>query len=147
MPADGQSGNDNAVDFQAVSSQIINQAKHIHIISNAKVTADLIALNIPGIDADNNFCLIFKLLKQFDLCVFVKTGKDSLGVEIVNQFTTKFKVEFVVIVYPFQNILGLLFDVLFVIKSDFHNFLLARLPLKAAPVSTLPGSCTLKFIS
>ena len=56
----------------------------------------------------------FIFCSNFDLCVFVEPGENSHGVLVVNQLAAEFEVKSftVLVVYAFQNVLGLLFDVL-----------------------------------
>ena len=48
-------GDNNAVYFKTIFAEIINETKNVHVISDAKVTADLISFDITGVYTDDNF--------------------------------------------------------------------------------------------
>ena len=113
-------GDYHTVYFQFPRTQIINQTHNIHIISNPEVPANFVSFNIACIYTDNNFYFIFQFVQQFNLCILVKTRQYTLGMIITQQFSTEFQIELIVIVYTFQNIFGLLLQILFRIKPYFH---------------------------
>ena len=77
-------------------------------------------LNIAGIDGNNHFNLLFKLLKELDFIVRFITGKDAGSVKIFQHLATKLQVELAVkLVNTLQNMVALQIQILFRTKSLF----------------------------
>ena len=101
----------------------VDQSQDLQIICNAKIVARLIGRDVTGIDADDDFCLVLQLLQKFDLCILIKSRKNSHSVLIVNQLTAEFQIQPFCIspVNPFQNKLRLLFYVFLCVKTFFQH--------------------------
>lgn len=71
----GVAGDDHAADVQSLFLIDINQTDNILIVGDAKIMADLIALDIGSIDRYDHLCLIGKLKKHLQLTVRGKARK------------------------------------------------------------------------
>ena len=116
---------DNASDIEAASAELINQAEHVAVIGDAEVTADFVFLNIGCGNCHNNLGLIGKLHQHAQFCVRCKARKNAGCVEIVEQLSTEFQIQLVVkLVDAVADVLGLHFQVFFIVKSNFHGIFL-----------------------
>ena len=112
--------NNNRTHIDIKLVEFINQTKDLLVIGNTKVTTSFRVLDIAGIDGDNHFDLLFKLLKELDFIVRFITRKDAGSVEIFQHLTTKLQVELAVkLVNTLQNMVALQIQILFRTKSLF----------------------------
>ena len=78
-----------------------------------QAAADLLLLcgadnYLQGVDNYNDFSLVFKFRKHFNLIVRRKAGKNARSVIIVKKFTAEFKVQLSAeLVYAFGNLFRL----------------------------------------
>ena len=116
---------DNTADIEAASAELINQTEHVAVIGDAEVAADFVFLNIGCGNCHNNLGLIGKLHQHAQFCVRCKARKNAGCVEIVEQLSTEFQIQLVVkLVDAVADVLGLHFQVFFIVKSNFHGIFL-----------------------
>ena len=131
-------GQAHAAHHQAHTLKSIDQAQHIQIIGDAVVAAHLVAFDILGADHDHDLGLILELQQHLQLGIRLKAGQHAGGMVIVEQLAAEFQIQLIVkLGNAFTNVLGLHFQILFVVKTDLHGlplFLLVKnsraLPLK-----------------
>ncbi|MPM43048.1 hypothetical protein SDC9_89721 [bioreactor metagenome] len=112
---------DDAVDGQSVFPQLIDQAEDVHIIGDAVVAADFVAFDIASVDADQDLRLVLQFLQQFDFGVFIESRQYAFRMLVADQFPSEFKIQFIVIVDPFEDVFRLFFNVFLWIKADFFH--------------------------
>ena len=66
-------GDDHSRDGKAVAAEQVNQAQHILVIGNAKVTTSLVFLDVVRVDRDDNLDIIGDALEHAELAVRLKT--------------------------------------------------------------------------
>lgn len=96
-------GDHHAVDIQPIIPQVVDEAVHLQIIGDAVIIPDFIPLNIPCIHTDDNFRLVFQLLQQLDLGVFIIAGQHPLGMQVVHQLAAKLQIQLLAAVHPLQD--------------------------------------------
>ena len=62
-----KTGKHHRIDAKTASAEDIEQAKHVQIICNAQVTANLVFLDVGSVDYNNDFSLVLKLHKHLKL--------------------------------------------------------------------------------
>ena len=118
-------GNYYASDVEAASAELVDQTEYITVVGDAEVTADFVFLNIGCGNCHNNLGLIGKLHQHAQFCVRCKARKNAGCVEIVEQLSTEFQIQLVVkLVDAVADVLGLHFQVFFIVKSNFHGIFL-----------------------
>ena len=83
----------NAAYIQPIATERINQPQHIRIIGNAKVSSDLVLLNITCTDNKHNFRLVLQLHQHIDFAVRFKAGQNTRCMVIIKQFSAEFQIE------------------------------------------------------
>ena len=99
---------DHTVDIQLPFAQIVNQAHHVHIVSNAEIAANFVALDISRIHANDNLRRVPERMQQLNFRVLIKSRQHSFSVLIAYQFTAKLQIKLVIVFYSFANIFRLL---------------------------------------
>ena len=121
----GVLGDDNASDIEAASAELVDQTEHVAVIGDAEVTADFVFLNIGCGNCHYNLCLIGKLHQHAQFRVRCKARQNAGCVEIVEQLSAEFQIQLVVkLVDAVADVLGLHFQVFFIVKSNFHGIFL-----------------------
>ena len=113
---------DDGVDKESTTEESVPQTQHVDIIGDAEVAADFVFLDVDGTDNNDDFRIVFQLHKHFQLAVGLKARQYAAGVVIVEEFTTKFKIELIAeLADAFLDVFGLYFQILVVVKSVFHD--------------------------
>ena len=117
-------GDDDAVDGQFVFAERIDQAHDLQIVRDAVVRPRLVGDDVAGVDRDDDLGVVLHAGQQLDLRVFVESGQHSRRVLVVDQFAAEFQIQPLagVSVDPLQDVFRLLFQILFRIKPDVHDF-------------------------
>ena len=101
----------------------MDQTENICIVSDAEIPSNLVFFDVFRADDDDNFSLIAELFQKSEFTVGSKTRQHAGGVIIVKKFSSEFKVKFVVeFADSVTNVFRLHFQILFVVKTDFHIF-------------------------
>ena len=79
----GVLGDHHAANEQSLIAEGLDQTEYIHVISDAKVVADFIFLDISGVDDDDDLCLVGKLHQHLKLAVRSESRKHAGCVVIV----------------------------------------------------------------
>ena len=112
----------NRIHHETTAHKLIAEAQHIHIVSDAQVAAYLVFLNVDRADDDDNFRNINQLRQHSQFAVGLETGQHTAGVEVVEEFSAKFEIQFVA---EFRDaildVFRLDFKVFFVVESVFCN--------------------------
>ena len=121
----GVLGDDNASDIEAASAELVDQTEHVAVIGDAEVTADFVFLNIGCGNCHYNLCLVGELHQHAQFRVRCKARQNAGCVEIVEQLSAEFQIQLVVkLVDAVADVLGLHFQVFFIVKSNFHGIFL-----------------------
>ena len=97
----GVTGDNYAVNTEFILSEVVNEFENFSVVGYAEILSGFISFDIAGVNADNNFKVVFKLGQKFDFCVFVKTGENTFSVLVINQLPAEFYVEPLTVVYSF----------------------------------------------
>ena len=82
----------NAAYIKADGAEGVDQAQHILVIGNAKISAHLVLFNVRCVDNDHDLSLILKLKEHLYLAVRCKAWQNARCMVIVKQLSTEFKV-------------------------------------------------------
>ena len=119
----GELGNRDTSNIEPLISVCLDQTENICIVSDAEIPSNLVFFDVFRADDDDNFSLIAELFQKSELTVGSKTRQHAGGVIIVKKFSSEFKVKFVVeFADSVTNVFRLHFQILFVVKTDFHIF-------------------------
>ena len=112
-------GDDHAVDRKVPLAEHVDDAQHFEIIGDAEVLARLAGGDIAGVDADDDLRLVLHLLQELDLGVLIKSRQHAHRMLVLDQLAAELQIEAAFLfVNPFQDVAGLLLDILVRIKSD-----------------------------
>ena len=112
---------DDAADRQAQAAQVVDQLQRVVRIGNAEVGAHLLALDVAGEEAEDHFRLVLEGLQQTELHVRVVPGQAPRRVEVVDELAAELQVEPPVLAGAPTDFLGLLLQVLIVVKAKGHG--------------------------
>ena len=119
--------NDDATDEDAQRADVVDGTHHVVTVVDAHIGADLVLLQVSGVDRHDKLRLILEFLQQLDFCVDVKTRQNARSVIVVEQLAAKLKIQLAAeAVDTFKNGLGLLFYVQCVVKTDLHKCYLQK---------------------
>ena len=83
---------DNIAHVQPVFAEHIDVTEDVIFVGDSEVFTHLAALEIQGVNGDDNFRLVSKLGKHDDLVIRGKSGKNARGVHVVNKLAAKLQV-------------------------------------------------------
>ena len=92
----GEAGDDHGAQGDAPGGQVVDQLQGVGVVGDAEVGAHFFALDVAGIDAEDDVGLVLQLLQQAHLDVGVEAGQDAGGVVVVEQLAAELQVELVV---------------------------------------------------
>ena len=106
-------GNHYGIDLKIVFPVNIDEPQDFKVIGNAEILTRLGVDDVSGVNADNDLRLIFHLFKELDLGVFIKARKYTHSVLVMYKFSSEFQIQpfTVLMVDPFQNVLGLFLNI------------------------------------
>ena len=126
----GVLGDDHGRDGKAVAAEQVNQAQHILVIGNAKVTTSLVFLDVVRVDRDDNLNVIGNALEHAELAVRFKTRQHATRVIVVKQLAAKLQIEFAAKLRDaLLNMSGLQLDIFRVVETLAHVWLPSRFHL------------------
>ena len=100
----------------------VDETENVFVISDAKITADFILLNISGADHDHDLCLIRQLEEHLQLTVRLKARKNAGGMKVVKKLAAEFQIQLVVkLTDSFFDMLRLHTEIFLIIKTNSHN--------------------------
>ena len=88
-----EAGQHHAGNIQTEAAENIDEADHIPVIGNAQVTADLIFLNIVGVDGNDHLHLVLQLQQHPQLAVRLEAGQYPGCMVIVIQLAAKLQIQ------------------------------------------------------
>ncbi len=101
--------------------ELIPKPQNIHVIGNSQIAPDLIFFDIGGVNNDNDFCIVGKLHQHAQLGIGRKAGKHAGSMVIVKKLSAELQIKLVAeLVDAFLDVLGLHFQIFFVVKTGFH---------------------------
>ena len=89
----GVLGERDAAHVQAEVPEHVHQADDIGVIGDAQIAAQLVLLDVVGIDGDHDFRLIPELQQHLDLVVRRKAGQHAGGMVIVKQLAAELQIQ------------------------------------------------------
>ena len=84
---------DNIAHVQPVFAEHIDVAEDVIFVGDSQVFTHLAALEILGVDGDDNFGLVSKLGEHDNLVIRGESGKNARGVHVVNKLAAKLQVQ------------------------------------------------------
>ena len=109
-------------DIQTDAAEGVDEAKHIHIIGDAEVGADLVLLDVAGRDDDDDLCVVLHLAQHADLAVRLEAGQNAACVVVVEQLAAELQVQLAAEMRDaLLDVRRLGCNVLFVVKTDFFH--------------------------
>ena len=87
--------NADAAYHKAMVLEFLSKAEYIHVVSNAKVTANLVFFDINCTDYDYDFSNIRKLHEHLEFAVWLKSRKNAGCMVVVKKLAAEFKVKLV----------------------------------------------------
>ena len=84
---------DHVAHVQPVFAEHIDVTEDVIFVGDSQVFTHLAALEIQGVDGDDNFSLVGKLCKHDNLVIRGKSGKNARGMHVVNKLATKLQVQ------------------------------------------------------
>ena len=115
----GEAGDHHAADEQAPGAEVVDQLEGVGVVGDAEVGAHLLALDVAGVDAEDDLGLVLEGLQEAELHVRIVAGQAAGGVEVVHQLAAELEVELAVRGGAALDLLRLFLQVLLVVESDF----------------------------
>jgi len=126
----GVLGDDHGRDGKAVAAEQVNQAQHILVIGNAKVTASLVFLDVVRVDRDDNLDIVGDALEHAELAVRFKTRQHAARMIVIKQLAAKLQIELATKLRDaLLNMSSLQLDILRVVETLAHIWLPSRFQL------------------
>ena len=126
----GVLGDDHSRDGKAVAAEQVNQAQHILVIGNAKVTTSLVFLDVVRVDRDDNLDIVGDALEHAELAVRFKTRQHAARMIVIEQLTAKLQIELATKLRDaLLNVSSLQLDILRIVETLAHVWLPSRFQL------------------
>ena len=114
-----QLGQHHVVDQETAVTEDVDEAEGVLLVGDGEVGADLAALQVTGIEADDDLDVFLDVLQHRDLVIRREAGQDAGGVVVVEELAAHFEVEFPTdLLAPLVDVLGLELDVLLAVETD-----------------------------
>ena len=138
----GIAGDDDRTHLESHGAEDVHEAQHVLIVGDTQVPAHLRALDIVGVDGDDDLHLVLHRLQHRDLRVRLEAGQHAGGMIVVEELAAEFQVQLATeLVDALADALRLQFDVLVVVESFAHRATLLRMNgTAAAPPQTGTGN-------
>ena len=118
----GVLGDHNAAHIQTAGAENVDQAQHIHIIGDAQIAANLVLLDVGGVDDDDDLRVVLQLLQHTDLAVGGEPGQHAGGVIVVKQLAAKLQIELAAkLGDALSDMLRLHLQIFLVVESASHH--------------------------
>ena len=116
----GIAGDHHAAHRQAPAAEDVDEPQHVAVIGDAQVAPDLVLLDVPGVDGDDDLRLVLQLLQHADLAVWLESGQHPGGVVVVKQLAAELQIQLSAELRDaVPDVLRLHLQVLLVVKADF----------------------------
>jgi hypothetical protein len=123
----GVLGDNHSRDGKAVAAEQVNQAQHILVIGNAKVTTSLVFLDVVRVDRDDNLDIVGDALEHAELAVRLKTRQYTTRMIVIEQLAAKLQIELAAKLRDaLFNMSGLQLDIFRVVETLAHVWLPSR---------------------
>ena len=120
-------GDGDAAHVQTLAAEGVDEAEHVLIVGNAKITAHFVLLNGGGVDDDDHLHALPQLQQHTDLAVGLEAGQDTGGVVVVEELTAEFHVELAAeLGDTLPDVGGLSLQIFLVVKADLFRHGLSR---------------------
>ena len=86
-------GDDHRANHEPPVCKLIAKAEHILIISDAKIRANFVLLDVFSTDDKHNLNAVAELLEHAELAVGLEAWQDTRGVIIIKKLASKLKVK------------------------------------------------------
>ncbi len=98
-------------------AEVVDELEGVRVVGQPEVRADLAALDVAGVDADDDLRLVAELLEQVHLDVGVEARQHARRVLVEEQLPAELEIELVATALdPLEDRLGLFFEVLRVVE-------------------------------
>ena len=115
-------------------ADLVDETEHLVVVGRARVGAMLPVLDVPGIDADDEFDAVLELLEHADLDVGIESGQHTRRVQILEELAAHFDVELAEALRPADDLRALLLDVQRVVEST-PDFIAHKAPAVPGPAA------------
>ena len=107
---------------EALGAEEVHEAQDVLVIGDAQVAARLVALDVVGVDGDDDLDLAREALKHAELDVRLKAGQDTARVVIIKELAAKLEVELAAkLIDALLDARCLQLDVAVVVESGAHG--------------------------
>ena len=97
----------------------VHEAQDVVLVRDAQVGADLVPLEVLGVEAHQDLGLVLDAVEHRDLVVRGEAGQDAGGVQVVEELAAHLQVQLPAdLAAAFLDVLGLELDVLRAVESD-----------------------------
>ena len=112
-------GDHNVADVEPVFAEHIDVAEDVIFVGDSQVFTHLAALEVQGVNGNDNFGLVSKLGQHDDLVIGGEAGEHAGSVHIVNKLAAKLKIKgSSELLTPLCNMLGLKGQILIAVETD-----------------------------
>ncbi len=114
-------GDDHAPHHEAASHEGLPQTKHVLVVSDTEIGADLVLHDILCANHNDNLDLVAELGEHPQLRIGLEAGQHAAGMVVVKQFTAKFQIQLTAEFFDtFPDVLRLNPDILLIVKALPH---------------------------
>ena len=118
----GKLGDDYAAHVEPFLGKIVDEAQNVCVVGDSQIPADLIFLDIPSADDDDDLSLVGQLHEHLQLAVRGKSRQNPRGVKIVEELAAELQIQLVVkLIDALPDVGGLHGQVFVVVKSNLHG--------------------------
>ena len=121
----GVPGQHHAAHIKLQLPEGVDEAQHVHIIGDAQVAPDLVALDVGGVDGDDHLHVVLELLKHPHLAVRLEARQHPGCMVVVKELAAELQVQLAAeLGDPLADLGGLGGQIFLVVKTDLRHILL-----------------------
>ena len=114
-----EAGDDHGPDLDPPLAQVVDELHGVDVVGVPEVGPHLLALDVAGVDAEEEIGLAPELLEELHLDVRIVAGQDPGGVVVEEELAAEFEVELVgEAAHPLEDGLLLFLEVVGVVEAD-----------------------------
>ena len=117
-----EAGEHDGAHIETVATEGIDETQHVHIVGDAEIPADLVLLDVAGIDDDHDLRVILQLTQHADLTIRLKARKHTGCMVIIEQLAAELEIELAAkLRNTLTDMLRLHLEVLIIIETLFKH--------------------------
>ena len=136
----GVPGQHHAAHIQPQAPEHINESQHVLVVGDAQVAPDLVLLDVPGVDGDDDLHVLLQLQQHPHLAVRLEARQHPGGVIVVKQLAAELQIQLAAeLADALPDLLRLHGEIFLIVKSNTAHIFCPSVYFISSLGFTVPG--------